>query len=142
MDALQHFASRQVRQAFAWGIDDCMTLPADWVAEVAGFDPMLDLRGRYDSFASCQRVTGFLTAPLAVIGPRMDRLPVIGVADVSRGDVALVMSAAVGGMHAHGAICLGNGQWMARGPAGLTVLQPAKVLTAWRLGLPQGVSDQ
>lgn len=134
MDALHHFASRQVRRAFAWGIDDCVTLSADWVSEVSGFDPMLDLRGRYDSLASCQRVTGFLTNPLVVIGPRMERLPIIQAGDAQRGDVALVVSAIVGGMHAHGAICLGDSKWMARAPAGLTVLHPVKVVAAWRLG--------
>lgn len=142
MDLLQHFASRQVRQVFAWGIDDCVTLPADWVAEISGFDPMLDLRGRYDSLASCQRITGFLTNPLGVIAPRMNRFAVVAAQDVQRGDVAAVMSAMAGGVHAHGAICLGDGQWMARGAAGLTVLQPIKVLAAWHIARPEGVSNE
>lgn len=137
MDALQHFASRQVRQTFAWGIDDCITLTADWVAEVAGFDPMLDLRGRYDSLASCQRMTGFLTNPLAVIAPRMAPLATVPIGDARRGDVGLVMSPGLGGMQAHGAICLGQRQWMARGVVGLTVLAPEKGLAVWRVGLPR-----
>lgn len=135
MDTLQHFVSRQLRQAFAWGLDDCVTMPADWVAEIAGFDPMFDLRGRYDSLAGCQRLTGFLTDPLRMIAPRMAGADPVPPAQAARGDVGVILLALGGAVQPHGGICLGDGAWVVRGQGGVTVGHPAKVLAAWRIGL-------
>jgi hypothetical protein len=132
MDALQHFASRQMKVRFVWGVNDCITMPADWVDEVAGFDPMLDLRGRYDSAASCQRMTGFLTDPLRLIEPRMSPFAKVALSEVARGDVGVVLSTFAGAMQPHGAVHLGDGLWLARGLSGISAVPVYKILAAWR----------
>lgn len=128
-DRLQHFESRQMRLDFEWGVTDCMTLPADWIVETCGFDPMANLRGRYDSAARCQRLTGFFTDPVAAMGHRLDALA--RAETPARGDVGIVLQAG----HRVGAIHLGGRTWLARAPAGLTVFEPGKVLVAWSVGI-------
>lgn len=137
MDNLQYFVSGQMAVRFCWGVDDCITLAADWVRHVMGFDPMQDLRGRYDSLISCERVTGFLTDPLRLVADRMGGCAVVDPGDQQRGDVGLVLSPMAGGMHAHGAIYLGKGLWVARALTGITTMTPHKVLRGWRVGMPQ-----
>lgn len=135
MDRLQHFASRETQCRFAWGDRDCITFPADWVVEICGYDPMADLRGRYDSLATCQRLTGFLIDPLRVVAPRMEGLAEIVSSAVARGDVGVVLMPFGGVLQPHGAIALGGGQWIMRGLAGVIVCQPPKIAAAWRVGM-------
>lgn len=135
MDLLQHFLSREVHHRFSWGDRDCITMPADWVREICGHDPMADLRGRYNSFASCERLTGFSTDPMWVILPRMVGLDAVDLADIGRGDIGLVLLPFGGVLRPHGAIALGSGQWAMRGLSGVSVCQPSKVAAAWRVGL-------
>lgn len=135
MDELQYFVSGQLAVRFSWGVDDCITLAADWVRRVLEFDPMQDLRGRYDSLSSCERMTGFLTDPLRLVADRMRGCAVVDPGGQQRGDVGLVLSPLAGGMHAHGAIYLGKGLWVARAPKGITTMTPHKVLRVWRVGM-------
>lgn len=134
MDALQYFASRQMRLRFDWGQHDCVTLPADWVEALTGHDPMADLRGRYHSLASCQRLTRFLTDPVAAIGDRLGHLPQTSAAALQRGDVGIVLTLAGGEQRFHGGICLGAGKWLLRDLAGVAMITPRKVIAGWSTG--------
>jgi hypothetical protein len=131
-DHLSHFASVQMRRPFAWGTDDCLTLPADWLAKVTGLDPMADLRGRYDSAATCQRLTGFFNNPDSVVSPRMAGFAAReGMAQ--RGDVGLVMTLLGNVPRFHGAIFLGKTKWLVRSiQQNIDLIEPAKVIRIWQ----------
>lgn len=139
-DRLSHFASLQMRRPFAWGADDCLTLPADWLAEVTGSDPMADLRGRYDSAAACQRLTGYFHDPVSVVAPRMGRFAAQD-GTVQRGDVGLVMTVLGNAPRFHGAIFLGQSKWLVRSiQTNIDLIQPEKVICAWRPVLIAGAA--
>ncbi len=140
MDPLSHFASLQMRRPFAWGVDDCLTLPADWLVMVTGHDPMADLRGRYDTAASCQRLTGFFHDPDSVVSPRMAAFAVQE-AQPQRGDVALVMTMLGGVARFHGGIFLGQSKWLVRSiQKNIDLIQPDKIIRQWQPVLLSGAA--
>lgn len=118
---------------FDWGICDCVLAVADWVLARTGVDPAADLRLTYRGAGECQRVTGFFTDPLSVIGPRMDRIAPRTDAP-GPGDVGLVLVAVDGVVQPHGAVCLGGGLWGLKVEAGAMTTKRAKVLAAWSIG--------
>ncbi|MFC4668928.1 DUF6950 family protein [Seohaeicola nanhaiensis] len=123
MTPLYQEMHRWMSAPFIWGEMDCMTCLADWVLRVRGVDPAAHIRLTYDSAASCQRQTGFMTAPvqavercLATIGG-LPRVP-----EPNAGDVAVILARSVGARSTPcGAIWLGEA-WGCKGPTGATTL--------------------
>jgi hypothetical protein len=103
-DPLFPFLNSMMGRAFVWGECDCVTMPADWVQCRTGRDPAEGLRLTYGSAAECQRVTGFFTDPVGVIGPRLAGCGLHLTDKPKRGDVG-VMALEIGG-RPFGAICL------------------------------------
>ncbi|MBP9047917.1 MAG: hypothetical protein KBF85_06550 [Tabrizicola sp.] len=135
MDRLSLFVSHQLKRRFAWGVDDCVTFPADWLVENGHADPMGDLRGSYATAASCQRATGFFTDPVGAVAGRMAGLLAVAPdGQPERGDVGVVLFRSHGISQFHGAIHLDDGLWVARDITGLGLVDSAKVLAAWRSG--------
>ena len=73
-----------------WGEADCMTSVCDWLVFCGWPDPMADLRGCYDSAASCQRLTGFIRDPLTVTCERFGAVGLRRGNDLRVGDVAVI----------------------------------------------------
>lgn len=133
-DRLFPFVSRMMARPFVWGACDCVTVPADWVQLLTGRDPAAGLRLTYSSPAECQRVTGFFTDPVGVIGPRLRACGLVEAVRPRRGDVGVVVLGP--DERPHGAICLDGKVWAMKGPSGMAAQVPTAVLQAWTL--PKG----
>lgn len=109
---------------FQWGLRDCCLWAADVVVSVTGRDPMADYRGRYETEREALRLlrsvgvenlaekrVGFQVAPWRAWP----------------GDVGVVYEAKMPALVARVGGC-----WMAQGPKGLVVVNPAAVRMAWR----------
>lgn len=125
--------NRWLTLPWRWGETDCIMVCADWINSVRGVDPAADLRLTYGSAGECQRVTGFFTRPLDVIGPRMAAAGLLPTAAPVAGDVAVVLQIVAGLSRPHGALCLGT-QWAVKGEDGVTAFTPQKILAAWGVG--------
>lgn len=129
---LHAYLSVAARRAFDWGICDCMTLIADWVAQVRGVDPMAELRRCYDSPASCHRLTRYFDDPVGVVEAQLGGLSRTDAP--APGDVAVIEAPGVT-RDPVGAIWTGK-SWACRAPEGLTTIRPAfvRILAAWSVG--------
>ena len=116
---------------FVWGETDCMIVLGDWIKRIHNIDPVEDIRGKYDSAMSCQRLTGFFTDPVSVVGKFAEQAslePRVGTAQ--RGDVGVLYHVSEGRMQPVGGLCLGK-NWAIKAPTGATTLVPFQVLAAW-----------
>ena len=137
MDLLLAWVNRLQAEPFVWGESDCVLIAADWVRQVRGVDPAADLRMTYASAAEAQRVLGWFTDPLAVVGPRMEAAGLARTDAPVRGDVAVVdLPDARGRLRPHGAILFGRAFWAARGEAGVVCLSRdvVQMRAAWSVG--------
>lgn len=114
-----------------WGVDDCCTLPADWVRRWHGVDPAEDLRLTYASLSECQRVTRFFTDPVGLLSPRLERAGLARTASPVPGDVGVVLIPFEGRPMPHGALCLGS-RWAVKTVSGAVHAgEPLKLIAAW-----------
>ena len=120
---------------FEWGRTDCCLLLADWVARARGldFDPADHLRGAYDDFASCHRLTGWGRDPVAVIEGCAARVPLDRTDAPRLGDVGLLQVPHGGRVLIVGGIKTAT-SWAAKAPFGIVSGKPAGVLAAWSVG--------
>jgi len=133
MDPVFAFANRLIGVPFRWGESDCVMVVADYVRAVTGRDPAADLRLTYSSAGECQRVTGFFTNPLGCIAPRLEACGLRRVSEAQKGDVGIVLQMVAGrAPQPHGAICLGQGNWLVKSQEAVAALVPLKVVAAWR----------
>ena len=126
--------NRWRRLPFAWGEVDCCLTVADWVMRIRGRDPAAHLRGLYEGPAECERLTGFLTAPVACFDAcfaTIGRLPRRHVP--MPGDVAVYRR--LGERWPLGGIWTGQ-RWASKGRDGVTLLKPSQVspLAIWGVG--------
>lgn len=117
---------------YRWGESDCITLLADWSARWLGADPAADVRLTYETAGECQRVTGFFTDPVAVVGCRVERCGAQRVTEPRPGCIGVVTQ--VGIARPHGAVFVGDGLWAAKGEGGLHIAKPLAVLAIWDVG--------
>lgn len=118
-----------------WGLDDCMTSVCAWIEAQTGVDPMGEFRAAYDGPVSCERVTGFLSDPVAVCARQFEGLAGLSRTDVpAPGDVAVIVLGA-DARWPHGALWLGD-CWAVKGEGGATTVHPALVhpLAIWSVG--------
>lgn len=118
-----------LRLRHEWGRADCVTVLADWVLRVRGFDPMAGLRLTYGSAGECERVTRFFSAPVALFASRLE--PMLARTDSPRrGDVAVLR-----GLDGRpcGGLCLGAhwGSFFESG--GAMAWRPPVIEAAWRV---------
>ena len=117
-----------------WGVSDCITLPADWVARMTGADPAEDIRLTYGSAGEAQRAWRFFTDPLGCVSPRMDRCGLRITTSPVAGDVGLLLISDGGPPMPHGALCLG-GKWAVKTQAsGVLAVEHPKIIAAWGVG--------
>ena len=117
----------RARTPFAWGVNDCVTLAADWVLEAAGVDPLGDLRGQWDTAAGAARLLrdlgGMHSAVSDRLGPALESPKL-----ASRGDVAMLdlergeTLGVVVGTHA-----------IAPGADGILLVPMSRASAAWRV---------
>lgn len=119
---------RWATMPFVWGESDCITVLADWVARVHGRDPMENIRGTYDSRASCQRETGFFRDPVGTIDAALETIGGLPrVDEPSPGDIAVIRVAEEGGrVSPCGALWLGT-CWACKSQRGAITLRPDMV---------------
>jgi hypothetical protein len=133
MDLLGAQLYRWAGQPFAWGSCDCVTVLADWVLQVRGFDPAADLRLTYGSAGECQRLTQFFSDPLAVFAPRLEPHGVMRTVAPVRGDLGITIEVTAAGERPCGALCLGK-FWVSKSENGIVAGRPARILAAWGMG--------
>ncbi|OWU78044.1 hypothetical protein ATO3_02605 [Marinibacterium profundimaris] len=119
---------------FVWGETDCCLVLGDWIARVTGRDPAAHLRGLYETPADCERLTRFLSDPVAALdrcGQTIGGLP--RVAAPARGDVGVYLRP--GSRWPFGGLWTGT-QWASKGRDGVTFTAPGRVrvLAAWGVG--------
>lgn len=118
----------------AWGMSDCITLPADWILRMRGVDPAADIRMTYASLSECQRVTRFFTDPLGAVAPRLAWAGLDRTDQPVAGDFGLVLVPGDAMRMPHGALCLGQ-TWAIKLVSGaVTAFAPGKILAAWGVG--------
>lgn len=122
---------------FEWGRCDCMSVLADWIAHVRGVDPVEHIRGQYHDALSCERLTGFVSDPVAAVQACLDTIGGLErVRAPQTGDIAvLLVATGKDERHACG-LWMGAG-WAVKGEQGATYLRPADVigeLAVWRVG--------
>lgn len=116
---------------FVWGESDCMTVLADWIHKNRGVDPMSEVRGKYNSYLSCQRVTGFFSDPVNVMDSYVKKAGLeINQGAARRGDVGVLLCPSEGKLQPVGGLCLGH-NWAVKAPKGATTLKPPQVLASW-----------
>ncbi|HBT01661.1 MAG TPA: hypothetical protein DEB47_17795 [Citreicella sp.] len=119
---------------FVWGRSDCCLCASDWIQRVTGRDPAAAIRELYDSRASCQALTGWMTDPVAAVERQLATIGGLPrVETAQRGDVAVLRLP--GQRWAFGAVYLGR-HWACRAEGGVTILSPTMVQVAaiWELG--------
>jgi hypothetical protein len=112
---------------FAWGTQDCCTLPCDVALAMSGTDPMADLRDTYSTKESAAAVIADAGGLIALAAARLD-------------DEITPLRASVGDAGYHEvvgmpslAVCAGP-HWLTVGPKGIAVLAASHVTRAWRVG--------
>jgi len=122
-----------IGRPFVWGECDCMLVLADWVAEVRGVDPAAEIRGQYWDALSCERLTGFITAPVEAAARFFDTAGLERTDTPARGDIGVLRLA--GERHAVGALWNGAA-WIMKGEAGATSRRAdmVEVLAIWGVG--------
>lgn len=86
-ERLARFWRERRAMPFAWGLNDCCTLAADWVEQMSGADPIADIRG-WDDALSAARTIEALGGMRAAVTQRMGE-PVDWML-AQRGDVVLL----------------------------------------------------
>ena len=123
LDAVLH-ARR--RAPFAWGSNDCAIFAADCVRAQTGVDLADGLRGQNarQAIRTVRRHGGIAALATRALGPACDARW------ASLGDVVLLYA---GKREALG-VCIGDGELVGPGPAGLALLPMSAALAAWRVG--------
>ncbi len=111
-----------------WSVNDCVTVAADWVCRVRGTDPAAAIRFSYASAAECQRVTGFFSDPVGVVGSYLAGAGVLPVDVANKGDLAVVIHRDRPCV----AVYLGADLWASLSEnAGVLVFKPRSVKQVW-----------
>ncbi|WP_421912725.1 DUF6950 family protein [Mesorhizobium sp.] len=111
-----------------WGQTDCLLTVMDVVAEITGFDPAADIRGRYKTESGAARILrkrGFDDVEMALAS----LFPPVGALMAQRGDVGVVEQ---DGMLCAGFVC--DRGFMVRSEAGCTILPQTAIKSAFKVG--------
>jgi hypothetical protein len=131
MDSLYRQLHVWAAKPHEWSYCDCMTILADWVQIVRGFDPAADLRGTYRNPDVCATGFAYRADPLPVCSRVFAPLPVVDAP--AYGDVALVE--VPGTRYLCGAIRIKRNLWaMKTAPKGMMFARNLRVERAWSVG--------
>lgn len=127
---LTRYLQAEAGRRFELGTADCVTLAADWVRLVRGFDPLASYRGYRGNREADALVAGCWGGFMRVIGRELRRLGVPLTRAPVPGDIGIVI---VGGLGTC-AILTRRG-WILRMDDGMAMLPPARlrVVAAWRV---------
>lgn len=109
---------------FAWGQSDCALCAADWVGDCHGIDIAAQFRGRYFDAASCERVTGWFSDPVAAMTSAFEPLGGLAQVDTPQpGDVGILPLPSDTRILPVAGVFLGS-CWGVKGPSGATTIGP------------------
>lgn len=137
MNRLAAFLNGWVARPHAWGQDDCIIGPLDWVSLVRGSDFAADIRMTYEGPTEAQRVYRFFTDPLPWATRVLEEQGGLArCATPVRGDVALFKAIGPGGrVQPTAGICIEAGHFACRAEVGgVLSLRPQGVMAAWEVG--------
>lgn len=126
---LADYIEARRRTPFAWGLHDCCTFAAGWVALATGTAPFPELRRHRTAYAATRALVRAGCRDAAAIATLALGPPLARTAFAARGDVVAIDVAP--GKPALG-ICLGADSAFA-GAAGLLFLPATAVTRAWRV---------
>lgn len=129
--SLADFLAAASRTPFAWGTFDCCLWLADWLVARGYPDPAVELRGRYRTARTCQRLVARNGGLLATVEACARRARLELTAAPISGDVGVVEALTRAGAGPVGALCLGR-RWAILGERGLIVAE-MRPLAAWRV---------
>lgn len=129
-DALTRFLVARTGRPFAWGVDDCALMVADWWRDRHGIDPAAALRGTYASADEKRAVVEAAGGLAALVGRLAEAAGAMPAGDPGRGDFGVIR---VGGHEAAG-IMSSDRYWAVRAPDGVSFWRSPDVLTAWGIG--------
>jgi hypothetical protein len=127
--------NRWLTVQYAWGWNDCVTLCADWVCKIRGFDPAENFRGTYQTAGECQRVHRFFTDPVGAIAPHLSSVGIERTDNPKPGDVGIVLTPPDGGAaRPHMALFVGS-FWALKAQTGEVItFKPFKIIATWSVG--------
>lgn len=130
MDKLYSMLHFWAGQPHEWSYCDCMTVAADWIKIVKGYDPAENLRGTYGNPEFCPIGRAYRADPMSLCDKVMTGLPVVETA--SFGDVALV--SIHGQRFLSGAIKIKGRSWAMKAEvSSLIVTRQVKPVKIWGL---------
>ena len=131
MDSLYRQLHVWAAKPHEWSYCDCMTILADWVQIVRGFDPAAGLRGTYGDPEMCPIGRAYRADPLPVCSRVFAPLPVVDAP--AYGDVALVD--VPGSRFLSGAIRLKGRAWAMKTEArGMMFARSLRPVCVWSVG--------
>lgn len=120
---------RWATSEFEWGRTDCALVLADYVLDAVGKDGAAHLRGRYQGWVGCERVSGFMRRGLTtVVGECASVAGLLPTDEPVRGDIGVLQFAE---RVFAGSLYLGDGRWAVKSTDGLITLNNPKVVAAW-----------
>lgn len=137
MTPLYAFLNRYEQVPFVWGGHDggtdCALFLADWAVFNGWPDPAEHVRYIYDSRATCQKETGFITDPVTIMTECAEDVAGMEPTDnVKEGDVAVIR---LGPNRNLGAIWTGSMGWASKAEEGIVFHDAGReVLKAWSVG--------
>lgn len=127
-DIVKEHLRRWASTRFAWGVNDCLIVIADYVLDVTGKDGAAHLRGRYSTRDEMIALTAWESDPVAVVEDCTSRAGLCRTDAPKRGDIGLLR---INGGYVVGAIRL-NGGWAVNSLTGvLMVPADTETLAAW-----------
>lgn len=122
---------------FQLGHTDCVLVLCDWVHRVKGHDPAAHIRGMYDDWQSCERVTGWVRDPVGAVDALWDTIGGLPRTQRPRpGDVAVIHAPSVDRFRPAGALWMGA-CWACKSRDGAVTLAldaVPQVMAIWSVG--------
>lgn len=125
--ALSLFVRAGASREFDWLSCNCGFWVCDWIKLVRCIDPVADFRG-FQTATGFKRLVAKSGGNEAFSRAVAERAGLQQTAEPDRGDVGLISTASGASM----AIYVGDGQWAAKSPTGVTIA-PFDVTVAWSL---------
>ena len=123
---LAEFVDSRKAMPFEWGVNDCVTMAADWVIAATGEDPIEDIRGWNDALSAARTIESLGGLSQAVT----DRIgPEIPTAFAQRGDLVMHEETDRPGL----GVCIGDRFAAPLEAGGVALVPMSRAVCAWRV---------